>query len=366
MKNQIILIAAAAMAFASCSKDETTEVNPGNAIGFRTAVTRATETSTSRIHSMKVTALYTNANTSTTSTYFDALEFTNTVDSLSWVSSPVYYWPTSGTMTFYAWAPSDLTPAITASSTTFEFTPNQTVSQQVDFIAAKLADQACSASASSVQLPFEHALAQIVVKAKNTKPGNIYKVYGVRIGKVAKKGTYDFATHGGTGSWDTQGVDKTTYEITYDDPVVISDATVKSIMDAPNQTVNNAAMLIPQATTEWNKQPDATSNGGSYISVKVQITTETGFQVFPSAAGQSDWVAVPVAFVWSKGNKYTYVLDFKNGAGQVDPSNPDQGGDDVLGGAIDFNVTVSDWGNTTSSTGVDMSNGNQTSITGSN
>ena len=350
MKNQIILMAAAALAFASCSKDEMTEVNPGNAIGFRTAVTRATEVSTSSIHSMKVTALYTNPSTSDISTYFGSLEFTNTEDSTSWVSSPTYYWPTSGTMSFYAWAPSTLAPTISSTSKTFEFTPSTTVADQIDFIAAVKDGVACSASAGAVGLPFKHALSEIIIKAKNSNSAYTYKVYGVRIGKVAMSGTYDFAA----GSWNTDRASKDKYAIDYAQYPVTLNSGAKSIMDGEGEgatATNLAAMLVPQQTTKWDKS-SANTNGGSYISVNVQIVaTDTGFQVYP-ASGTSAWVSVPVAFNWVGGNRYTYVLDFSNGAGQVDPEEPNNPGSDVLGGAIDFNVTVNTWNPATTEGGM--------------
>lgn len=341
MKNQIILMAVAAMALASCSKDEMTEVNPGNAIGFRTAVTRAAEISTGSIHSMKVTALYTNPSTSAISSYFGGLEFTNNDNPDSWVSSPTYYWPTSGTMSFYAWAPSSLAPTINSTSKTFEFTPNTTVADQIDFIAAKKEDVTCSATATAVELPFKHALSQIIIKAKNSNEAYTYKVYGVRIGKVAASGSYDFAAE----SWNTDRASKDKYAIDYAQHPVTLTSDAKSIMDGEGEGVtatNLAAMLVPQHTTQWDKSA-ANTNGGSYISVNVQIVAaHTGFQVYP-ASGTSAWVAVPVEFSWDKGYKYTYVLDFSNGAGQVDPEEPNNPGSDVLGGAIDFNVSVNAW-----------------------
>ena len=45
MKKQLFLVVVAALAMASCSKDESTGINNGNAIDFRAAMqTRASET----------------------------------------------------------------------------------------------------------------------------------------------------------------------------------------------------------------------------------------------------------------------------------------------------------------------------------
>ena len=51
MKKQFLFIAVAALAMASCSKDEQTAVNRGAAIDFRGAMaTRATETTTANLY----------------------------------------------------------------------------------------------------------------------------------------------------------------------------------------------------------------------------------------------------------------------------------------------------------------------------
>ena len=85
--------------------------------------------------------------------------------------------------------------------------------------------------------------------------------------------------------------------------------------------------------------------------MKVNITTTSGARVYPDASvGEYDWVAVPVGTNWVAGQKYVYTLDFSNGAGRVDPEKPMPGptdpfkpGEDVLGSAIKFTVTVTPW-----------------------
>ena len=76
MKKQFLFIAVAALAMASCSKDEQTAVNRGAAIDFRGAMaTRATETVTANLTDIFVTALdKNNAN------FFTDEQFTKDVD----------------------------------------------------------------------------------------------------------------------------------------------------------------------------------------------------------------------------------------------------------------------------------------------
>lgn len=56
MKKQLFLVVVAALAMASCSKDESTGINNGNAIDFRAAMqTRASETTMANITNFFVT-----------------------------------------------------------------------------------------------------------------------------------------------------------------------------------------------------------------------------------------------------------------------------------------------------------------------
>lgn len=69
-KNNLLILAVAALGFAACANDETTAVNEklaeSNAISFRTSVTgnmRAAILTTSNLNSFKVTALNNKAET---------------------------------------------------------------------------------------------------------------------------------------------------------------------------------------------------------------------------------------------------------------------------------------------------------------
>lgn len=123
------------------------------------------------------------------------------------------------------------------------------------------------------------------------------------------------------------------------------------------------AMLLPQTTIAWKPDYETgdetdtnkvnTHNGdkGSYIAVLLQITNKDRSLVlypFTDQVGNGEtpkfaWAAVPVAFTWEKGKKYIYTLDFSNGAGYVDPKDPDTPDKPILS-PITFKVTVEDWG----------------------
>lgn len=342
MKKQLFLVVVAALAMASCSKDESTGINNGNAIDFRAAMqTRASETTTANITNFFVTALDKND-----ANYFSDAEFTK--DGAFFTSTPAYYWPSDGSnLSFFAYSPSaaDLGATVTINSTTktlADFQPATTIADQKDFITATAMGSKTD-EAAGVALTFAHCLAQIEIKAKNTNGGYVYKVQGVRIGQpVSQATTFDF----GTSAW-TLGTTKSNYEVTYTSAKTLN-ATAASIM----ATDGNNAMLIPQQLTAWTPDSDKTNTKkGAYIAVKVNITTTSGARVYPDASvGEYDWVAVPVGTNWVAGQKYVYTLDFSNGAGRVDPEKPDptdpdpfKPGEDVLGSAIKFTVTVTPW-----------------------
>lgn len=291
MKKQLFLVVVAALAMASCSKDESTGINNGNAIDFRAAMqTRASETTMANITNFFVTALdKNNAN------YFSDAEFTK--DGAFFTSTPAYYWPSDGSnLSFFAYSPSaaDLDATVTINSTTktlADFEPATTIADQKDFITAT-ATGSKTDEAAGVALTFGHRLSQIEIKAKNTNDGYVYKVQGVRIGQPVSKATFDF----GTTSWQLGSV-KTNYEATYAGSEKTLTGTAASIMAVEDDN----AMLIPQQLIAWTPDTDKTNtNKGAYLAVKVNITTKDGARVYPSV-GEYDWVAVAVNTKWDVG-----------------------------------------------------------------
>lgn len=342
MKKLLYVAALAAIGMASCSKEETTDINKGNAIDFRVAMgTRATEITTANISSFSVTALDNNA-----ANYFSNVEFTKS--GAYFISSPNYFWPSDGSiLSFFAYAPSatDLGAAITINATTktlADFSPATVIADQKDFITASATGSKANES-TGVALTFAHRLAQIEVKAKNSNEGYIYKVQGVRICQPISKASFDF----GSLAW-TLGTEKADYEIVYDAAKTLGSSVV-SIMDPDG----NNAMLLPQQLTAWDSETDKTNaNKGAYLAVKINITTKDGARVYPVVSvGEYDWAAVAINTNWQAGQKYIYTLDFSNGAGKVNPGKPTptdpedhfNPGDDILGSPIKFTVEVVPW-----------------------
>lgn len=348
MKQSLFLVPLAALALASCSKDETTDTNLGNAIDFRSAMqTRASEMTIEDLTSFAVTAIDEKAQN-----YFTDVEFAKAEN--TYVSTPAYYWPSNGSeLDFFAYSPSKDVLGGTMSITGTEqklidFVPATAIANQQDFITAT-ATGSIADEGTGVALNFAHQLAQIEVQAKNMHDGYVFKVRGVRIGKPVSKGTFDFTTS----AWELAS-DKSNYEVTYTTDKVLDDNAVSIMGDE-----NGNAMLLPQELVGWESETDPTNTGaGAYLAVNVQIETAAGARIYP-AVGDYDWVAVPISTTWEAGQKYIYTLDFSKGAGQVDPEKPTPDpedpfnpGDEILGSAIEFTVSVEPW--TDASVGVEM------------
>ncbi|MBD5370867.1 MAG: fimbrillin family protein [Bacteroides sp.] len=333
MKKTLLILSAAAMTLgmASCAKDEPISVNEGAAINFRPSLgTRATETTNANLSEITVAGFM------GTSQYFNPLLFTKASDGY-FESSPEYNWPGDDTeLIFYAYSPATPGGTVTLTpdaKTLTGFSPAADIASQVDFITASASGKRSVNETSGVPLTFNHMLSQIEVLAKTDNTAYTYKVTGVRIGENVSKGDFDFTTS----SW-TLGTDKAYYDETYTTPVTLGAAPV-SVMGT-----EGAAMLIPQTLTPWAPATDASNTaGGAYLAIRLQINTTAGAQVYPFPSDtQCEWAAIPIDKSWEPGKKYVYTLDLTHGAGYVDPHDP-QPGTPVLGGPIDFTVSVADW-----------------------
>ncbi len=320
MKKFLLLVGVAAMALTSCSRDEATSVNLGEGINFRPAMgTRADEVTVSTLASdgFMVTALKGDE------TYFSNLEFTTGDSGSTYTSSPVYYWPSTETLNFYAWYPTTLSD-VTVSSTaqTISYTPAYTVADQEDVIVADASGDKENNGEIGVPLTFNHALSQIVIKAKNTNSAYVLKVKQVKICNIANTGVLAIDTDG------TSAVAETTTPVNYswgENYLTVSS-------DAEELGTDGGAMVIPQSFTGWDTTDGTNADNGAYIAVKVDVDTDSGANVFPDSDGLYGWIAVPISGTWERGYKYTYTLDFSKGFGYDAPGDVkdnDGDGDDT-------------------------------------
>lgn len=232
MKKSLIIAGLACVALAACTKNEVVSVAPDQEITFQTAInkasTRALISSTAYPTDVPFgTFAYFYPNTFGTETtlYINNAEVKNATSATSgsaWTTTPAYYWPKNGKLTFYSYSPYSISSEVSCESTTGLTITNHDVNanQTVDVMVADRIDNQTANGANvgytGVPTIFRHKLAQIVnitfKTDKNYKAGPIaagskqFFINQVDIKGVKQQATYTSGkdvdgTH--LGSWST-------------------------------------------------------------------------------------------------------------------------------------------------------------------
>jgi hypothetical protein len=388
MKNKIFLMAIASIALASCSNDEVVNQQQDNdGIAFRTIMnnSRASETTTAKLAEFWVTARtdgnseeFTDQHYKASGSYFVTDGATKT-------------WPTYD-VNFFAVAPQLTLNVDNARPRIMSYKPALKIKNQADLIYATNKGSRTDFT-DAVPLKFNHAMTQIIVYAKNTNTAYNVHVKGYRIGYVTRQGTFvypeaaNIAENLDQASWTQANGEWTTLTYTKDEnkdgnnySSEFRTAAITLTGDAQKidtESGEGSAMIIPQSGAAWdpnNWDPKGNNTYGRYLAVLVQINYRNadgsdGGAIYPSYSRTSadapkteitettlttsdgttttattprvsyaglpfyyGYAAVPISDEWEAGKCYTYVLDFSNGCGYVDPEkpfafNPDTDGD---------------------------------------
>lgn len=373
MKKEHLFAAITAVALASCSGDDTLNVNKSvYPISFRTSVdkhTRASEVTISNMGSFNVTAI------GNGSTYFSSVGVSSSDNGNTWTPASVYYWP-SYQLTFYAWSHASDYSGMNITSAEQKitgFTPSQTVGSQNDFLVSCNTGTKEENNGSGVSLNFKHALSQIAIEAKCSNSNMKIEVLGVKLVNMATTADFTFPTAATSpetalaqNQWDNlSGANDHTksYMVKGTEAITLT-STAQSIL-----FTEGSMMLIPQQLTAWGGSTETT---GAYIAVLCRVSSLNGEEATllypePTASDNKDgkyaFTAVPINTNWEPGKKYTYTLDFCNGAnggcGKIAPhlasplsaedanvdTNPVAGktaGYEILG-PIKFSASVENW-----------------------
>ena len=370
MNKAIYFVAAASLALASCSNDETLDTGNQKGISFRTVAglnSRVAEVTQSNLKGMLVTA-YESGTSSADAAYFTDVDYTREGQTNTFVSNPEYNWLRGKTLNFLALATSadawDAAKTVTFDKATntyktvlTDYTPDADISKHQDLMIGT-ASGTENNDANGLDLTLNHILSQIEVRAKNTNAAYVYSIKGVRI--VAVKGTGTYTSTERT-PWAPKDDSRVKYEVVYDDAKELT--AEMSVM----KNEGDNAMLIPQGVTGWiagsigSTADDFNSyTGGTYISLLLNVKSATGMYIYPAGSTEEaktyGWAAVSTNnTTWESGKKYIYTLDLSNGCGSVDPVDPGTGvtpdgtkdpvkGDKIFGDPIKFDVTVAGWG----------------------
>ena len=375
MKKISVIFAALALLAASCTKTEVVSSDVQSSqrgIGFSAYTAKPTkaaqkDVTTEDFNSFEVTAIGNGA------VYFDNVTFMWKSGSNVWESDPLYFWP-SYALDFYAYnTPADGNGTFTRSITTtapqtLTYSPAAELAKQEDLVVAYATSKKESDATStnnSLALTFNHYLTQVVVNAKCSNAGYTVVVDGVKLANLAGEGTYTFSS---------STMEATAAKVNSDASSDYSSTfTAKPLTSSPQEVMADEAgkwYLVPQEVKAWDRENNMTNKGasssstttydnGTYLALKVKITSKAGNKIYPVSGDESAWMAVPVPsqLEFAQGTKYNVTVDFfgNKGAGYVDPEVPgeldgvsstDDSGKKIIGGAIKFNATVSGWGDT--------------------
>ncbi len=396
MKTKFFFLAVAAVALASCSNDETVEVNQGEAISFRSFtsgltrasstqdVTSATASTGNAISKFKVTGIIHGGSTK----YLDGVTYVSDgsnppvfyVDGTSATTNKYkneYYWPATETLDFYAYSYYDGGAFLGTSSQisevtgdnaykTFTVTPTPGDNpSHADLVYAYLPDAGKSTyGASGVPLNFRHAESKISVKVQNTATKMKFKVEGWKIAYLDGTGTFTFATTDGatTGSgtlrtsyWtnNTTAVVGTEYASTFTGVDVAANTTTASSLSGdfivvPQSLTDNTSTKTYSGTNTTDKP------SGAYIAVKLYIL-DNSTDVLLAGGGSTAspttiWAIWPISGSWDPGKHYTYTIDLaRGGYFETNKESTDNALDPILENAIIkfVTVTVDNWSDET-------------------
>ena len=393
-KNNLLILAVAALGFAACANDETTAVNEklaeSNEISFRALnnglMRGADEHFNVANDQFAVTAF---RKDQTTSPYFDNVTF-KTTDGTTFTSEDgKYYWPSSTNLDFYAYAPlnSENTGVARSAYNSFTVTPGTTVASQPDFVYAvtrnwgrATTDQTTGhviPTVTGVTINFRHAESKIAFKLGNNNKNLKITVGDVSIGNLRGSETFTWngVTDGTTpveassantdgkyttgtltylnGTWTASSVQTSAYTVTMESTesynIFNGTVTAKNLYSASASAPNFDMILIPQALkieTTYNGTSVASTFEGAYITVQIKIQNkETGDYIVGDGSNYVTAMWPLTALTWLPGHKYTYTIDLAGGGYYTTNQDDSSDLDPILEGAeIKFvTVTVDDW-----------------------
>lgn len=376
MKKIFFFAALAAVALASCSSDETVAVNEAaadaNTISFRTNVsgmTRATDITGTTLQSSGFTVFATVGSTFDTK-YFNETAFTYDGGTSTYTSATKNYWPSSGSLDFYAYAYNGADEQVTHTAQTkaFTVTPNATAANQTDLVFANTNGKtkdgtynegAKKYGADGVPLNFRHAESKITIKLKNSSTTLKVTVGDVTIGYLNTVGTYTYS--GSTTNADTDHASEYLKFADWTDKSgtgsYTQTATTTSYTSATETTaLPQSFILIPQALTTATAYSGTTARdgetpgspfNGAFITVQLKIQNAANNAYIVGADGDNYVTALwplPTG-TWNPGYHYTYTVDLAGGGYYPDNHDTNTDLDPILEGAeIKFvSVDVDSW-----------------------
>ncbi len=273
MKKTLLPVIAMAMLLSSCSKNEMVDATAATStpIGFSSymgTTTKGVATDINTFKAFKVNAYHTTAEIAAVGAktqYITAGDVTCPSD--TWTSAD-YFWPTTGNLSFYAYAPAtDVVTYIAATAATMpsiKYTTPADATKQADVVVAATLNQTYANADAAVAMAFTHALTRVNFSATGADNAYNYNVTSLEVSNVLPNGTYTF---GETPTWNVSG---TAIKCNYMATAVDVNATTTPL----NADKAASLMLIPQDASAITVTIAYTvSNGSTVISNNTAVVT---------------------------------------------------------------------------------------------
>ena len=311
MKKNLFILAAAALALASCSSDETVEsaaLSESNAISFRPLVsgmTRATSLVNDDLdtYGFYVTATYT---TDGGSAYFEdqLYKYNNATGHVRWEpwngsAFKVIYWPntTENVLDFHAYARADAKASqlVVANTNvasengcpTYTVTPDATATDQIDFVYATLTGQ--DYQDNSMTLAFEHVESQVSIQLGNNDSGLKFTISEVALCNIAQSGIYKnrnaSAATATTMAWGNYGSNRTYLQSVN----LTKDGIVEAAAAGASWILIPHTLAAPTTAGQYENDAAGAAYTGAYIRVKMKVQSTANNTIY-YAGGDGGWL----------------------------------------------------------------------------
>lgn len=347
MRSKFFIGAMATLLLGACSQDEVMSVRQ-DGINYSVTTPNLTRAADSYCNAILPNTFKVWAETSDGELYINGDVIAKSGN--NWVDqSGTRYWPSEGTLDFYAQVNGDDVFAFNSGAPTFNnFTVNNDVEKQIDLMYAVSKD--LDKEDITVPLNFRHALSQVCFRAKNNTTNLVVQIKGVSVGHLTNGGTFTFPTsdtdenyqhpnHGDEvdpdaptlngGTWVLNSTYETQYDVTLSNAVTVNpNSQVVNLTCPGDDHINDFAKvltLMPQEVNAWDPTKTGTTYNGAYFLVDLVISNLSGTGGTTSEVYEGK-AAVPVDIDWQQGYRYIYTFVFDEGGDggwTPDPENPE-------------------------------------------
>lgn len=215
-----------------------------------------------------------------------------------------YYWPTSGSLTFYAFTPTE-NANLSVNDNVLSYTVPTDNSAQIDLMTAKAENQTKATNGGVVKLSFAHVLSKVSFKGYTSISGQTAEIESITLHNV--NSVMATGLDGTTATAPTPQYVNYSLGMSNTKAVTSADAN-----KADNLTADDGAMLlVPQTLTPWSGNTTtaaADAANQSYLEVSCKIRMGSHYFVGSSTGFGKSYI--PMSSTFEGGKSYVFNLCF--------------------------------------------------------